>query len=78
VASCHQTFKKKKNLSPASTSPAINLCHRKPVIGSIVDTGNKFITGVVDTAAQSLPVTMTPAINLSTTLVNNDRWLRHL
>jgi hypothetical protein len=45
------------------------------VIGSIVDTGNKFITGVVDTAAQSLSVTMTPAINLSTTLVNNDRWL---
>jgi hypothetical protein len=48
------------------------------VIGGIVDTGDKFITGVVETAAaQSSPVTMTPPV--STTLVNNDRWLqRHL
>jgi hypothetical protein len=54
-------------------------CHRKQVIRGIVDIGDKFITGVIDTAAQSLPVTMTPAINLSpvsTKLVNNDRWLQ--
>jgi hypothetical protein len=46
------------------------------VIGGVVDTGDKFITGVVDNAEQLSAVTMTPTINLSplsTTLVNNDR-----
>ena len=45
-------------------------------ISVIVDTGNKFITGVVDTAEQLSLVTTKPAINLlpvSMTLVNNDR-----
>jgi hypothetical protein len=57
-----------------STTPAINLCHGLSVIGSVVDTGDKFITGVVDTTEQLTPVTMTPAINLSlvSTLLNND------
>jgi hypothetical protein len=35
------------------------------VIGSAVDTDNKFITGVVDTAEQRSPVTTTPVINFS-------------
>jgi hypothetical protein len=53
----------------------INLCHRFSVIGTVVNTGDKFITGLVDTAKQLLLVTITPAINLSlvlTTPVNND------
>jgi hypothetical protein len=29
---------------------AINLCHGFAVIGGVVDTGDKFITGVVDNA----------------------------
>jgi hypothetical protein len=52
------------NLSPESTTPAINLCHGFSVIGSVVDTGDKFITSVVDTVEQLLPLTMIPAINL--------------
>jgi hypothetical protein len=54
-------------------TPAINLCH------GVVDTSNKFITGVVDTvdtAEQLSLVTTKLAINLSPvsmTLVNNDR-----
>jgi hypothetical protein len=46
------------------------------VIGGVVDTGDKFITGVVDTAEQLSPVTTTPAINfllVSSTLLNNNR-----
>ncbi len=38
-----------KNLSPVSTALAINLCHRFSVIGGVVDTGDKFITGDNDT-----------------------------
>jgi hypothetical protein len=38
------------DLSTVSLTPAINLCHRFSLIGSVVDTGDKFITGVVDTA----------------------------
>jgi hypothetical protein len=37
------------NLSAVSTTPAINLCHGFAVIGGVVDTGDKFITGVIDT-----------------------------
>jgi hypothetical protein len=64
------------NLSLVSTTPAINLCHGFSLIGDVVDTDNKFITGVVDIGEQLSPVTKTPVINLppvSTTLVNNDR-----
>jgi hypothetical protein len=43
---------------------AINLCHGFSVISGVVDTGNKFITGVVDTAEQLSPVTTTLATNL--------------
>jgi hypothetical protein len=58
-----------------STTPAINLCHGLSVIGNVDDTGDKFITSVVDTTEQLSPVTMTPATNLSLvwTLQNNDR-----
>jgi hypothetical protein len=55
-------------------TPGINLFHEFSVTGS-VDTGDKFITSVVDTAEQFLLVTTTPAINLlriSMTLLNND------
>jgi hypothetical protein len=38
------------NLSAVSLTPTIKLCHGFSLIGSVVDTGNKFITGVVDTA----------------------------
>jgi hypothetical protein len=47
------------NCSPVSTTlltnlsapaPAINLCHGFSLIGGVVDTGDKFINGVVDTA----------------------------
>jgi hypothetical protein len=59
-----------------STTPAINLYHRFSFIGSVVDTGDKFITG---DAEQWSPVTMTPMINfspVSTTPVNNCyRWI---
>jgi hypothetical protein len=44
--------------SPVATTPAIKLCHVFPVIASVVDTGNKFITGV------TMPVTTTLAIYL--------------
>jgi hypothetical protein len=57
-------------------TPAINLFHGFSVIGGVVDIGNKFITGVIDTAEQFSPVTTTPVINLSglsMTLLNNDR-----
>jgi hypothetical protein len=56
-----------------STTQAIDLCDGLSVIGSVVDTSDKFITGVVDTTEQLSPVTMTPAINLSlvSTLLNN-------
>jgi hypothetical protein len=33
------------------------------LIGSVVDTGDKFFTNVVDTAEKLSPVTMTPLIN---------------
>jgi hypothetical protein len=59
-----------------STTPAIYLFHGFSVIGGVVDTGNKFITGVIDTAEQLLLVTTRLAINLlraSMTLLNNDR-----
>jgi hypothetical protein len=39
-----------RNLSVVSLTPAINLCHGFSLIGDVVDTGDKFITGVVDTA----------------------------
>jgi hypothetical protein len=38
------------NLSAVSLTLAINLCHRFSLIGGVVDTGDKFITDVVDTA----------------------------
>jgi hypothetical protein len=37
------------NLSAVSLTPAINLCHRFSLIGGVIDTVDKFITGVVDT-----------------------------
>jgi hypothetical protein len=37
------------NLSAMSLTPAINLCHGFSLIYGVVDTGEKFITGVVDT-----------------------------
>jgi hypothetical protein len=52
-------------VNDTTVTSAINLCHKFSVIGSVVDTGDKFITGVVDTAEQLSPVTKTPAINLS-------------
>ncbi len=63
-------------LSPVSTTTAIILCHGFSVIGDVIDTDDKFITGVVDTAEQLLPVTTTLAINfslVSMTPLNNDR-----
>ncbi len=56
-----------KNLSPVSTALAINLCHRFSVIGSVVDTGDKFIN---DTGEQLSPVTTTPAITLFPAVVH--------
>jgi hypothetical protein len=38
------------NLLAVSLTLAINLCHRFSLIGGVADTGDKFITGVVDTA----------------------------
>jgi hypothetical protein len=64
------------NLSEVSTTPPINLYHRFFLIGSVVDTGKKFITGVIDTTEKLSPVTMTPLINfllVSMTMVNNYR-----
>jgi hypothetical protein len=37
------------NLSLVSTTLAINLCHGFSLIGDVINTGNKFIKGVVDT-----------------------------
>jgi hypothetical protein len=56
------------------TTPPINLYHRFFLNGGVIDTSDKFITGVVDIAEKLSPVTMTPLINfslVSTTLVNN-------
>jgi hypothetical protein len=33
-----------------SLTLAINLCHRFSLIGGVIGTGDKFMTGVVDTA----------------------------
>jgi hypothetical protein len=49
--------------SPVSTTQAIKPCHGFSVIADVIDTGNKFISGDVDTGEQISPVT--------TTLVNN-------
>jgi hypothetical protein len=49
---------------------AINLCHGLSVIGGGVDTGDKFITCVVDTAEQLSPVSLSPAINLSLVIID--------
>jgi hypothetical protein len=38
------------------------------VISGVVDTGDKFITGVVDTTEQLLPVTTTPATFINSAL----------
>jgi hypothetical protein len=54
----------------------INPCHGFSVIAGVIDTDDKFITGVNDTSEQLSPVTTTLAINLSlvtTTPVNNYR-----
>jgi hypothetical protein len=51
------------NLSAVSLTPAINLRHGFSLKGSVVDTGDKFITGVVDTAEKLSPVATTPMIN---------------
>jgi hypothetical protein len=40
------------NLLPVSLTPAINLCHGFSLIGGVVATGDKFITGVVHTAKE--------------------------
>ncbi len=48
------------NLSPVSTTLGINLCQGFSVIGSVVDTGNKFITGVGDTTEQLSHVITVP------------------
>jgi hypothetical protein len=37
------------NLSAMSLTPAINFCHGFSLIDGVVDTGEKFITSVVDT-----------------------------
>jgi hypothetical protein len=37
------------NLSAVSLTPTINLCQRFSLTRGVVDTGDKFITGVVDT-----------------------------
>jgi hypothetical protein len=62
-------------------TPAINLCHGLSVIGGVVDTGEKFITGINDTTEQWFPMTMTPVINflpVATTPVDSyRRWQRH-
>ncbi len=41
------------NLSLVLTTPVINLCHGFLVIGDVVDTGNIFITGLIDTGDKS-------------------------
>ncbi len=38
------------NLLAVSLTPAINLCHGFSLIGGVIGPGDKFITGVVDTA----------------------------
>jgi hypothetical protein len=58
-------FTPEANLLPMSLTPAINHCPGFPVIAGVVDTGNKFITGVEVTSEQLSPVTTTPTINLS-------------
>jgi hypothetical protein len=54
-----------KSLSPMSLPPVINPCHGFSVIASVVDTGDKFITGVNDTGEQLSPLTTTPALGES-------------
>jgi hypothetical protein len=59
----------------SAVSSEINLCHGFSLIGGVVDTGDKFITSVVDTAEKLSLVTTTQMINfspVSTPPVNND------
>jgi hypothetical protein len=61
--------------SVVSTTPENN-CHGFSVISGVIDTSDKFLTGVNNIGEQLSPVTMTPAINLlpvTTTPVNNNR-----
>jgi hypothetical protein len=46
-----------------SSTPTINPCHRFSVIADAIDTGDKFIAGVVDISEQLLQVTTTPVNN---------------
>jgi hypothetical protein len=47
------------NLSAVSLTLGINLCQGFSLISGVVDTGDKFITSVVDTAEKLSPVTTT-------------------
>ncbi len=68
-----------KCLSPASLTPAINICHGFSVIASVVDTGEQFIAGDNDTGDNFIAgdndtgeQLSTPAINLLP--VTKRRW----
>jgi hypothetical protein len=39
-------------------------CLTKPPDSGVVDTGDKFLTGVIDTSEQLSPVSLSPAVNL--------------
>jgi hypothetical protein len=52
-----------KNLSPVSLTPPVNPFHRFSVIAGVIDTGDKFITSVVDNGDQLSAVTTKLAIN---------------
>ncbi len=62
-----------KSLSPVSTTPAINPCHGFSVIAGVVNTNDKFISGVNVTGEQLSLVALSPAIILliATTLAIN-------
>jgi hypothetical protein len=50
------------NCSAVSTTLAINLCHGFSLIGGVVDTGDKFITGVVDNITTIPVITFFPGV----------------
>jgi hypothetical protein len=63
-----------KNLSPVSTTRAINPGHGFSVIAGVVDTRDKCIAGDNDTGEQLSRVTTKPAINLLLVTRTRTTW----
>jgi hypothetical protein len=61
-------------LSPVSKTPVVNSCHGFSVITGVVNTRDKFITGVNNTGEQLSLETVTPAKNLFPVIRTGMPW----